>query len=118
MKRVFLFLATNIAIMVVLSITLRLLGFEGILDERGVDLNMNALVIFAGIFGMGGSFISLAISKWTAKRMTGAKVIKSPSNETEHWLLDTVKRQAQNAGIGMPEVAIYKIGRASCRERV
>ncbi len=107
MKRVFLFLATNIAIMVVLSITLRLFGFEGILDERGVDLNMNALVIFAGIFGMGGSFISLAISKWTAKRMTGAKVIESPANETERWLLDTVKRQAQKAGVGMPEVAIY-----------
>lgn len=107
MKRVFLFLATNIAIMLVLSVTLRLIGFEGILDQQGVDLNINALVIFAGVFGMGGAFISLAISKWTAKRMTGAQVIQSPSNETERWLLETVKSQAQRAGIGMPEVAVY-----------
>jgi len=107
MKRMFLFLATNIAIMAVLSITLRLFGFEGILDKQGVDLNINSLVIFAGIFGMGGAFISLAISKWSAKRMTGAKIIVSPGNETERWLVATVKSQAERAGIGMPEVAIY-----------
>ncbi|PCH60873.1 MAG: protease HtpX [Gammaproteobacteria bacterium] len=107
MKRVFLFLATNIAIMAVLSITLRLFGFEGILDKQGVDLNINSLVIFAGIFGMGGAFISLAISKWSAKRMTGAKIIVSPGNEAERWLVATVKSQAERAGIGMPEVAIY-----------
>lgn len=107
MKRVFLFLVTNIAVMVVLSITLRLLGFEGILDQQGVDLNINALVLFAGVFGMGGAFISLALSKWTAKRITGAQVIEAPRDEGERWLLETVRRQAQKAGIGMPEVAIY-----------
>ena len=83
MKRVFLFLATNLAIIVVLSITLRLLGVERILDEQGVDLNLNALLIFAGVFGFGGSFISLALSKWTAKRMTGAQVISQPRSQAE-----------------------------------
>lgn len=107
MKRVVLFLATNIAIMLVLSITLSLFGFQGYLDQNGVDLDIKSLVIFAGVFGMGGAFISLAISKWTAKRMTGAKIIESPANETERWLVETVKRQAEQAGIGMPEVAIY-----------
>ncbi|MGD8568805.1 MAG: protease HtpX [Gammaproteobacteria bacterium] len=107
MKRVFLFLATNIAIVLVLGITLRLLGFEGILDQQGVDLNINALLVFAAVFGFGGSFISLAISKWTAKRFTGAQVIETPRNSAEQWLLETVRRQANMAGIGMPEVAIY-----------
>lgn len=107
MKRIFLFLATNLAIIVVLSITLRLLGVERILDEQGVGLDMNALLIFAAVFGFGGAFISLAISKWMAKKTTGAKVIEQPSNETERWLVDTVRRQAQLAGIGMPEVAIF-----------
>src|SRR6056297_919502 len=107
MKRVFLFLATNLAIVVVLSITLRLLGFERILDEQGVNLDINALALFSAVFGMGGAFISLAISKWTAKRLTGARVIESPSSEVERWLVDTVARQARAAGIGMPEVAIY-----------
>ncbi len=107
MKRIFLFLATNLAIIVVLSISLRLLGFEGFLDAQGVDLNLNSLLLFAAIFGFGGSFISLAISKWMAKRTTGAKVIEQPANETERWLLSTVKRQAERAGIGMPEVAIF-----------
>ena len=107
MKRIVLFLATNIAIVLVLGISMRLLGFEGILDQQGVDLDLNSLLIFAAVFGFGGSFISLAISKWTAKRFTGAKVIESPANSTEQWLVSTVKRQAQLAGIGMPEVAIY-----------
>ena len=107
MKRIFLFLATNLAIIVVLSISLRLLGFEGFLDAQGVDLNLNSLLLFAAVFGFGGSFISLAISKWMAKRTTGAKVIEQPSNETERWLLATVTRQAERAGIGMPEVAIF-----------
>jgi len=107
MKRIGLFLLTNIAILVVLSITLRLLGVERILDEQGVGLDYNALLIFAAVFGMGGSFISLAMSKWTAKRFTGARVITQPRSETEQWLLGTVRRQAQVAGIGMPEVAIY-----------
>jgi heat shock protein HtpX len=108
MKRVFLFIATNIAVLFVLSISLRLLGFEGFLDEQGVDLNLNSLLIFAAVFGFGGSTISLLISKWSAKRMTGAQVITQPRNETEQWLLQTVQRQARQAGIGMPEVAIYQ----------
>jgi heat shock protein HtpX len=107
MKRVFLFLATNIAVLVVLSIVLSLIGFEGILDEQGVDLDLGQLLIFAALFGFGGSFVSLAISKWSAKRMTGAKVITQPSSPVETWLFETVRRQAREAGIGMPEVAIY-----------
>lgn len=107
MKRIFLFLATNLAIIVVLSITLRLLGFERILDEQGAGLDINSLLVFAAVFGFGGSFMSLALSKWTAKRFTGAQVIEHPRNAHEHWLVSTVKRQAKMAGIGMPEVAIY-----------
>jgi heat shock protein HtpX len=106
-KRIGLFLVTNLAILVVLSTTMRLLGFESILDEQGVDLNLNALLVYSAVIGFTGSLISLAISKWTAKRMTGAQVITQPSNEMEQWLVNTVKRQAENAGIGMPEVAIY-----------
>ena len=107
MKRVMLFIATNLAIIVVLSLTFRLLGFERILDAQGVNLDLNALLVFAALFGFSGSLLSLAISKWTAKRMTRAQVIEQPRNNTEQWLLDTVRRQAQMAGIGMPEVAIY-----------
>lgn len=105
--RIMLYLATNIAVLLVLSISMRLLGIDSMLDEQGVGLDMNALLIFAAIIGFSGSFISLAISKWTAKRLTGAQVITNPKNDTERWLLQTVKRQAQQAGIGMPEVAIY-----------
>lgn len=107
MKRVFLFLLTNIAIVAVLSISLRLFGFQGFLDTQGVDLNLNQVAMFAAIFGFGGSFISLLISKWMAKRFTGAKVITEPRGELENWLVETVRRQAQTAGIGMPEVAIF-----------
>jgi len=107
MKRVVLFLATNVAILLVLSIALQVLGIERILDQQGVDLDLRALLIFSAVLGMGGSFISLAMSKWSAKRMTGAQVIEQPSNESEAWLLGTVSRQAQAAGIQMPEVAIY-----------
>ena len=107
MQRIFLFLLTNIAIMVILSVTLRVLGVESLLAQNGSDLNLNALVIFSGIFGFGGAFISLAISKWMAKRMTGAKVIESPSNNVEKWLLETVKKQSKIVGIKMPEVAIF-----------
>ncbi len=107
MKRIFLFLATNFAIIIVLSITLRLLGVESILDEQGVNLDLKALLIFSAVIGFGGSFISLAISKWMAKRSTGAKVIEQPANAHEEWLLQTVARQAQQAGIAMPEVAIF-----------
>jgi heat shock protein HtpX len=107
MKRIILFLATNLAIIVVLSITLRLFGFERILDEQGTGFDINSLLLFASVFGFGGSFMSLAMSKWTAKRFTGAQVIEVPRNAQEHWLVTTVQRQAKAAGIGMPEVAIY-----------
>lgn len=107
MKRIGLYLMTNIAILLVLSVSLRLLGFEGYLDSQGVDLDIKGLVMFAAVFGFGGSLISLFISKWTAKRMTGARVIVQPANDTERWLVDMVQRQAGEAGIGMPEVAIY-----------
>lgn len=107
MKRIMLFLATNLAIIFILNITLHLLGVDRILNAQGTGLNYNALLIFAAVFGMGGAFISLAMSKWTAKRFTGARVIERPSNESERWLVETVQRLARTAGIGMPEVAIY-----------
>ena len=107
MQRILLFLLTNIAIMVILSITLRILGVDSLLMQNGSDLNINALVIFSGVFGFGGAFISLAISKWMAKRMTGAKVISSPSNNIEKWLIETVENQSKTVGIKMPEVAIF-----------
>jgi len=106
-KRIALFLITNLAILVVLSITLRLLGIDSYLARDG-GLNLNALLVFAAVFGFGGSFISLAMSKWIAKHATGAHVIDTPRSATEQWLVQTVHRQAQLAGIGMPEVAIYE----------
>jgi heat shock protein HtpX len=108
MKRIFLFLVTNIAVLVVLSITLRLLGVDRILNAQGTGLDYNSLLIMAAVIGFGGSFISLLMSKWMAKNATGAHVIEVPSTTTERWLVDTVQRQAQRAGIGMPEVAIYE----------
>ncbi len=107
MKRIFLFLATNLAIILVASITLSLLGVDSVLAANGVDLDLRSLLIFAAVFGFGGSFVSLAMSKWIAKRSTGAQVIEQPSNQMEQWLVDTVRRQAEQAGIGMPEVAIF-----------
>lgn len=104
-KRIALFLITNLAIMFVLSIVLNLLGVGPMLNQQGLDLT--SLVVFAAVFGFGGSLISLAISKWTAKRLTGARVITTPANEQESWLLEMVRRQALKAGIDMPEVAIY-----------
>lgn len=106
-KRVALFVITNLAVVFILSIVLNLLGVGSMLDEQGVGLDLTNLIIFAAVFGFGGSLISLAISKWTAKRLTGARVIKTPANETEAWLVQVVRRQAEVAGIGMPEVAIY-----------
>jgi heat shock protein HtpX len=105
MKRIALFLATNIAILLVLSITMRILGVEPYLNEQG--LNLTSLLIFAAVMGFGGSFISLAISKWMAKKSMGVRVIETPSNSTEFWLVDTVKKFAADAGIGMPEVGIF-----------
>lgn len=105
MKRIVLFLATNFAILIVLSISARILGVDRFLTANG--LNLNLLLGFAAVIGFGGSFISLAISKWMAKMSTGAQVITQPRTADEQWLVDTVRRQAQQAGIGMPEVAIY-----------
>jgi heat shock protein HtpX len=106
MKRILLFLATNIAIMLVLGITASLLGVNHYLTARG--LNLGTLLVFAGLMGFGGAFISLWLSKPIAKWTTGARVIEQPSNPTERWLLDTVARQAQKAGVAMPEVAVYE----------
>jgi len=106
MKRIFLLVATNVAILLVLSITLRLLGVDRILDERG-GLNFNALLVFSVVLGFGGSFISLAMSKFIAKRSMGVRVIEQPSDAAEAWLVETVRRQAAAVGIGMPEVGIF-----------
>jgi len=106
-KRIALFLATNLAVILVLSIVLRLLGVDNILDERNVGIDYQSLLILSLVIGFGGSFISLAISKWMAKRSTGARVITQPANATESWLVNTVERQARQAGIETPEVAIY-----------
>jgi heat shock protein HtpX len=105
MKRIVLFLATNLAIVLVLSVTMRVLGVEPYLTANG--LNLTSLLIFAALFGFGGSLISLAISKWMAKRSMGVRVIDAPSNSSEVWLVDTVKKYAADAGIGMPEVGIF-----------
>jgi len=106
MKRIFLLVATNFAVLAVLSISMQLLGIDRALSQE-TGLNLQGLLVMAAVFGFGGSFISLLISKWMAKRATGAHVIEVPSNMTERWLVDTVKRQAEKAGIGMPEVAVY-----------
>ena len=107
MNRIFLFLLTNIAILAVFSVTMRLLGVESLLDAQGVNLDYNALLIYAAVLGFSGALVSLALSKWTAKRMTGARVIAEPRDQTELWLVETVARQAEQAGIGTPEVAVY-----------
>ncbi len=107
MKRIMLFLMTNIAVLALLAITMQLLGIQGILDEQGVNLDLGSLLVFSAVLGFGGSLISLAISKWSAKRMTGARVIEQPASEIESWLVNTVRRHADRAGIGMPEVAVY-----------
>ena len=106
MKRIALFIVTNLAVLVVISITLRLLGVDRVLDQSG-QINFNALLTLSVVIGFSGSIISLFMSKWSAKRMVGAQVISNPTDPTERWLLETVSRQASAAGIGMPEVAVY-----------
>jgi len=110
MKRVFLLIATNLAVMVVLgvvlSIVMQVFGIQGTLDSSG-NLDLRALLIISAVVGFTGSFISLAMSKWTAKRMTGAQVIEQPRSADEAWLFNTVQTLAQKAGIGMPEIAVY-----------
>jgi heat shock protein HtpX len=108
MMRIFLFLATNAAVLVLISVVFQIFGIEGILAENGVDLNLQALLVMSAVIGFGGSFISLAMSKMMAKRGMGVQIIEQPSNSTERWLVDTVRRQAQQAGIGMPEVGIFQ----------
>lgn len=107
MRRIFLFVLTNLAVLVLLSIVCRVLGIDAWAASRGYG-GLGPLLVFAAVIGMGGSFISLAMSKWMAKMSTGARVIGHPSNETERWLLETVRSHAQRAGIGMPEVAVYE----------
>ena len=107
MKRVLLFLGTNLAVILLASMTFRLLGFESILYNNGVDLNLQALLVFCALLGFGGSFVSLLMSKPIAKWSTKAQVIESPRTDGERWLLQTVARQAEQAGIGMPEVAVF-----------
>lgn len=106
MKRIFLFVLTNLAVVFVINITLRLLGVDRWLNESG-GMNFGALLVLSAVIGFAGSLVSLAMSKWSAKRMVGARVIDNPIDPTERWLVDTVRRHAQAAGIGMPEVAIY-----------
>lgn len=106
MRRIALFLLTNIAVLALLTIVCRLFGIDQWAAMHGYG-GMGGLLAFAAVFGMGGAFISLAMSKWMAKMTTGARVIEQPQSEGERWLVDTVRRHAQNAGIGMPEVAVY-----------
>jgi heat shock protein HtpX len=106
MMRIFLFLATNLAVVLVASITLSLLGVGSIHDGQG-GMNLQALLIFCAVIGFAGSFISLLMSKWMAKRSTGARIIETPANRQEQWLVDTVAQLAKQANIGMPEVAIF-----------
>ncbi|HEX7373952.1 MAG TPA: protease HtpX [Steroidobacteraceae bacterium] len=107
LKRVVLFVATNLAIIVLLNIVLSLLGVDSLLAQNGSDLNIRNLLVYALVVGFTGSFISLAISKWMAKRSMGVRVITQPSSPTESWLVNTVQRLAQQAGIGMPEVGVF-----------
>jgi heat shock protein HtpX len=105
--RILLFLATNFAVLILVGTIFTLLGFQGTLAANGVDLDLKALLVFCGLFGMGGSLISLFLSKWMAKRSTGTYIIETPRNRDEQWLVDTVAELAQEAGIGMPEVGIF-----------
>jgi len=105
--RILLFMATNIAVLVLVSLVFSLLGLEGILSANGVDLNLTSLLVFCALFGFTGSLASLLLSKYMAKRGTGTYILEAPRNRDEQWLLDTVKSLSQEAGIGMPEVGIF-----------
>lgn len=105
--RILLFLGTNIAIMALLGLTFSLFGIQGLLAENGVDLNLSALLVYAMVIGFSGAFISLFLSKFLAKRSMRVQVIINPENQTERWLVDSVKAMAKTAGIGMPEVGIF-----------
>lgn len=105
--RIFLFLLTNAAVLLLISVVFHVLGLGQYLGQRGVHLNLDSLLLMSAIMGMSGSFISLLISKWMAKKSMGVYVIEQPANATEQWLLETVARQARQAGIGMPEVGMF-----------
>jgi len=107
MMRIFLFLATNAAVLVLISVVFKVLGIDGILQANRVDLNLQALLVMSAVIGFGGSFISLALSKFMAKRSMGVQVIKEPRSQSEQWLVETVQRLAKQAGIGMPEVGVF-----------
>jgi heat shock protein HtpX len=113
MMRIFLFLATNIAIMIVISVVFSLLGLSGVLDAQGMGLDLNALLVMSSVIGMTGSFVSLAMSKWSAKQAMNVQVIEQPQNQTEQWLFTIVAKQAKQAGIGMPEVGIFQTPEAN-----
>jgi len=113
MKRILLFLATNFAILIVASITMSLLGVGSFLDETGTNLNLQALLVFCLVFGMGISLVSLLLSKKIAKWTTKVDIIKEPRSEREQWLMRTVEEQARAAGIGMPEVGIFPAQQAN-----
>jgi heat shock protein HtpX len=106
MKRILLFLATNLAVVLVLSVVMKVLGIDQYIAAQGGSLY--GLLVFAAVFGFGGAFISLAMSRWSAKRMMGVQLIEQPRNDAERWIVETVRRQAQEAGIGMPEVGIFE----------
>lgn len=108
MTRIALFIATNFAVILLISLTFQILGIEGLLAENGVDMNLYALLVMSAVIGFGGAFISLAISKWSAKRGMGVQIIENPTHPQEKWLIETVARQAKQAGIGMPEVGIFQ----------
>jgi len=106
--RILLFLLTNAAVLLLISLIFQVLGLGQFLDQQGVHLNLQSLLIYSGVIGMTGSIMSLAMSKWMAKQSMGVHVIAQPSNATERWLVDVVARQAEKAGIGMPEVGIFE----------
>ncbi|MFK7794396.1 MAG: protease HtpX [Gammaproteobacteria bacterium] len=107
-SRIGLFLVANFGVLAVLSVSSRVLGVDAWLAQQGMAGQVNGLLIMALVMGFGGSFISLAISKWMAKRSMGVQIIESPKNDTERWLIETVSRQAEQAGIGMPEVGVFE----------
>ena len=107
MMRILLFVATNLAVVLVASITLSLFGFNGFMAANGVDLNLSSLLVFCAVFGFAGSLVSLFISKWMAKMSTGTQIISQPRTRHEQWLLQTVEELSREAGIKMPEVGIF-----------
>ena len=108
MKRIGLFLLTNLAVLAVIAVSFRLLGLDGTAVRAGGGIDLSSLLVMSAIIGFAGSLVSLALSKWTAIRLMGARVIENPGNANEIWLVDTVRRQAERAGIGMPDVAIFE----------